>query len=107
MTFPLPSLSLLFFFLIVSTLLDVFVLVDSSIPFEGVIRDNTLVVLFCYGPFFTDHHCMYDIVDRAGRESYSKVSPQMLWRPSLPTCIPYLRLSFEFDSARPTSLASK
>jgi len=67
MTFPLPSLSLQFFFFIVSTLLDVFVLVDSSIPFEGVIRDNTLVFLFCYDPFFTDHHCMYDIVDRARR----------------------------------------
>ena len=62
-----------------STLLDIFVLVDSSIPFEGVIRDNSLVFIFCdVTDFFADYHGMYDLVDRAGRKLFSGFSADVI-----------------------------
>ena len=62
-----------------STLLDIFVLVDSSIPFEGVIRDNSLVFIFCdVTDFFADYHGMYDLVDRARRKLFSGFSADVI-----------------------------
>jgi len=51
MTFPLPSLPLQFFSFL-STFVDVFVLVDSSIPLGGAILVNTLFS-FLLWPIFT------------------------------------------------------